>query len=70
MVCKSDQRLQNAAETHISGIFTPQNEEGKGGWGEKDKTPKCVLLSEFIWTVFGKSLSIWRRVSARRVIPA
>lgn len=47
MACKSDQRLQNAAETHISGFFTPQNEERKEG-GRKDKTPSvCCWVNSF-----------------------
>lgn len=43
MVCKSDQRPQNAAETHISGILTPQNEEGKGGGRGETKLKVCAV---------------------------
>lgn len=40
MVCESDQRLQNATETHILGILTPQYEE----WGgEKAKPEVCPV---------------------------
>lgn len=69
-VWKSDQRLQKAAETCISGILTPQKWRGGGIKKAKPRVSAGVLLSEVIWTAFGKSLSIRRRMSARRIIPA
>lgn len=42
MVCKRDQRLQNAAETHISGILPPPPQNEGAGGGKAD--PKVCAV--------------------------